>query len=583
MRWGILLTLVVFCAGIPRSAEAWWNKDWEFRQKISIARGPGAIQPGADVAQYPVLVRLNVTNFHFNDSLESGADLRVVSSDDKTLLPFHVTRYDWIGQVASLWIQLPTVTGADAPPFVWIYYGNPGAPAAADPKATFDPNQTLVFHFSEREGTPQDATGYGNNASQSTAVPVHEGLIDTAIQFDGSAQTTVPASSSLTLSAGGGFTFSAWVKPQGAQSATLFRQQDGNRSLTITLEDNQPVATVVGDNGTKVATPAKGRLAPDEWHHLAVTVADRMVVYIDGVEVSSVAARVPALAGDVTIGNMPAADSGFHGLLDEVRLAKEARSVEWLRLEALLQRPDAKVISVGDEEQAHSGGGDYFATISVLAGAVSLDGWAVIALIGLLGFISGEVAVAKTLMLRRAKRANERFIDSFRKNSDALALGAGAAAETDWKDSPLFAVYSAGTGELGRLQESMGVGQRFSSLTLESVRAVIDSSLLNEANRITERMVLLTLAVSGAPFLGLFGTVVGIMITFATIALKGDVNINTIAPGIAAALTATAAGMLVAIPALFSYNVLMTRIREITTVMELFRDELLSKIAARYA
>ncbi len=578
MRWGVLLTLVLVWVGVPRSAEAWWNKDWEFRQKITIAHGPGALQAGTDVAQYPILVRLNVANFHFNDSLESGADLRVVSSDDKTLLPFQIARYDWIGQVASLWVQLPTVTGADAPPFVWIYYGNPGAPAASDPKAAFDPNQSLVFHFAEREGTPQDSTGYGNNASQSTATPIHEGLVDTAIQFDGTMQIAVPASPSLTTSAGGGFTFSAWIKPQGAQTATIFRRQDGNRALTIMLDDNQPVATVVGDDGAKISTPAKARLAPDEWHHLAVTVADRAVVYVDGAETSSVDARMPALAGDVTIGSIPGGDGGFRGLLDEVRLAKDARSADWLKLEALTQRPDAKVIALGDQEQVRSGG-DYFATISLLAGAVSLDGWVVIALIGLLGFISGEVAVAKTLMLRRAQRANDRFIDSFRTTSDAFALG----GEAGWKDSPLFAVYTAGTGELGRLLGVMKEGQRFNTLTLESVRAVIDTSVMREANRITDRMVLLTLAVSGAPFLGLLGTVVGIMITFATIALKGDVNINTIAPGIAAALTATAAGMLVAIPALFTYNVLMTRIKQITTVMELFRDELLSKIAARHA
>jgi biopolymer transport protein ExbB len=77
-------------------------------------------------------------------------------------------------------------------------------------------------------------------------------------------------------------------------------------------------------------------------------------------------------------------------------------------------------------------------------------------------------------------------------------------------------------------------------------------------------MVLLTIAISGGPFLGLLGTVVGVMITFAAIAAAGDVNVNSIAPGIAAALLATVAGLAVAIPALFGYNYLASRIKTIS-------------------
>ena len=92
-------------------------------------------------------------------------------------------------------------------------------------------------------------------------------------------------------------------------------------------------------------------------------------------------------------------------------------------------------------------------------------------------------------------------------------------------------------------------------------------------------MVLLTIAISGGPFLGLLGTVVGVMITFAAIAATGDVNINAIAPGIAAALVATVAGLAVAIPALFGYNYLITRIKDLTAEMQVFIDEFVTKLA----
>ena len=99
----------------------------------------------------------------------------------------------------------------------------------------------------------------------------------------------------------------------------------------------------------------------------------------------------------------------------------------------------------------------------------------------------------------------------------------------------------------------------------------------------TAQMVLLTIAISGGPFLGLLGTVVGVMITFAAIAAAGDVNVNAIAPGIAAALLATVAGLGVAIPALFGYNYLLTRIKDVTSDMHVFIDEFVTKMAEFYS
>ena len=106
---------------------------------------------------------------------------------------------------------------------------------------------------------------------------------------------------------------------------------------------------------------------------------------------------------------------------------------------------------------------------------------------------------------------------------------------------------------------------------------------VKESQRLNKLMVVLTISISGGPFLGLLGTVVGVMITFAAIAESGDVNVNAIAPGIAAALVATIAGLFVAIPALFAYNYLVTRIGELTSDMQVFIDEFVTKMAEFYA
>ncbi len=106
---------------------------------------------------------------------------------------------------------------------------------------------------------------------------------------------------------------------------------------------------------------------------------------------------------------------------------------------------------------------------------------------------------------------------------------------------------------------------------------------MRENQKLNSLMVLLTIAISGGPFLGLLGTVVGVMITFAAIAATGDVNVAAIAPGIAAALVATVAGLAVAIPALFGYNYIGSMIKNTTADMHIFVDEFISRITEEHS
>ena len=96
-------------------------------------------------------------------------------------------------------------------------------------------------------------------------------------------------------------------------------------------------------------------------------------------------------------------------------------------------------------------------------------------------------------------------------------------------------------------------------------------------------MVLLTICIAGGPYVGLLGTIIGVMITFGEIAMMGEVDINAIAPGIAAALLATVCGLIVAIPALFGYNYLSVQVKEITTDLHLFVEEFITKMAERHS
>jgi biopolymer transport protein ExbB len=135
--------------------------------------------------------------------------------------------------------------------------------------------------------------------------------------------------------------------------------------------------------------------------------------------------------------------------------------------------------------------------------------------------------------------------------------------------------------------EGQGVGadraRILSAQSIEAIRATMDGSLTRMTQRLNSQMVWLTISISGGPFLGLLGTVVGVMITFAAIAASGEVNINAIAPGTAAALVATVFGLGVAIPCLFGYNYLNTRVKEIGVDMRVFVDEFVTRIAETYS
>ena len=143
-----------------------------------------------------------------------------------------------------------------------------------------------------------------------------------------------------------------------------------------------------------------------------------------------------------------------------------------------------------------------------------------------------------------------------------------------FRESPLYRIFQGGTEEIRKRSDGT---RPLHAESIEAIRATLDAGLVRENQRLNSSMVLLTIAISGGPFLGLLGTVVGVMITFAAIAAAGDVNVNAIAPGIAAALVATVAGLAVAIPALFGYNWLLTRVKNTTATMQVFVDELVTQ------
>jgi biopolymer transport protein ExbB len=600
MKSCLLVLAAAFLAPHTASAQ-WFNDDWAFRKQILLdLSATGADIPGTPV-DVPVLVRLHAGNFgYFGDTQPDGDDLRFVAADDVTPLKYHIERYDPVNQIALAWVRVPRLTGGTNSDFVYLYYGNPEAPAGDDRGGTYDPDQVVVYHFSDVNGIASDATAYGNQPAQFRAELTNASLIAGGARFDGTSTIALADSPTTRVLPTRGVTISMWLKiDEAQQDAYLASAEDtAGRALVFGVNGATPYARLASDPTAPVTLTAPD-LTLGEWHHVAVRAGDgRLNLFIDGEDVASVDAEVPEIAAPIVIGQAAAGTNGLVGELDELAIANTVRSADWLKAAARSQGITGNLVVYGPDAQRESGGGEsYFATT---LRNVTVDGWVVIVILGVMFVVSIWVIVAKALLLGRIERQNRKFLAAYRKigAGDPLALAKGApdtAAAKSPSDaavhlqrfapSTLFPLYVAGANEVRHRLRAPAAGAKpagFTAETIGAIRATVDAVFVRERQKLNARMVLLTIAISGGPFLGLLGTVVGVMVTFAAIAASGDVNVNAIAPGIAAALVATVAGLGVAIPALFAYNWLGSRIKDIDAETHVFGDEFVNKLAERF-
>ncbi len=213
-------------------------------------------------------------------------------------------------------------------------------------------------------------------------------------------------------------------------------------------------------------------------------------------------------------------------------------------------------------------------------------GWiAKIVLVTLLLFslASWSVILAKWRELSAARRASERFLRVFRQTS---RLSEAAEAAPQHRSSPLAAMFQAGYTELeAGIRATRRAGAPDSALklrNLDGVSRALDRAVGSEVERLQRALPLLATTASVTPFIGLFGTVWGIMNTFRAIGATGSTSIVTVAPGIAEALVNTAAGLLAAIPAVIAYNHLLADARHLRRRMDDFALEFLNLVERNF-
>ena len=206
----------------------------------------------------------------------------------------------------------------------------------------------------------------------------------------------------------------------------------------------------------------------------------------------------------------------------------------------------------------------------------------IIVLLAVFSVMAWSVMIRKIIQMRRAKKLNTFFSSEFRNQKHVLDLF-DRRLQVD--ACPLFVVYHAGSLELdARLRTASGEGRKkhVSLKSVEHVKRLLENSVAQESLKLESGLILLAIAVSGGPFMGLLGTVWGVMSTFAAIASSGSATLTAMAPGVAAALITTVAGLLVAIPSMFAYNYLVHNLRVFTVELDNFAQELISKMETEY-
>ena len=591
------LCVVLLSLGSVSLAEAkWWDGQWSIRKKITVDLSPQTTGIKDPVGSAVFLVRLHDGNFQFSAGKEDGSDIRFIAADDKTPLTFHLERYDPLLAEAFAWVKVPDLK-AGAENSFWLYYGNSGSKAVRvdDSKGTYDPETVLVYHFAERSQPAIDSSGSANNA-QNAGTPVDGSLIGGGIRLDGRSPITIPGSPSLAWQAGASFSWSAWVKATAlSPNSIIFSRSEGGNSFLIGLNNGVPFVSV---NGI-LSTPGPA-IPANEWHQLAVTAAGTVIqLFVDGEVSGSLTAAVPALTGPALIGGEATSGNGFIGEMDELQIARTPRSPAAIKLAAINQGSGdktAKLLTFAQDEQT----GSWLTSgyIGIILKSLTADGWVVIGILMIMAAISWLVMINKASYLNAIRKGNELFLKEWRHVAADLTVLDHADAESMqtlggridpenqrvMHKAPLFRIYHIGSGELQSrlLADREGRTKGLSLRSIQAIRATLDGGLVRETQKLNSLMVLLTIAISGGPFLGLLGTVIGVMITFAAIAAQGDVNVNAIAPGIAAALAATVAGLVVAIPSLFGYNYLLSRVKDTTSDMHVFIDEFVTRMAEFY-
>ena len=207
----------------------------------------------------------------------------------------------------------------------------------------------------------------------------------------------------------------------------------------------------------------------------------------------------------------------------------------------------------------------------------------VLSILLLFSLISWTIIFTKWNLLRKAKKQTAYFLDLFWDNKEFSKV---FNESDDLTYSPIANLFRSGYSELSRtraLQPSFNSGDEAGiQMYIENIERTLRKTFIHQNSRLEKAISFLATTGNSAPFIGLFGTVWGIMESFRGIGLKGSASLAVVAPGISEALIATAVGLAAAIPAVVAYNYFSQRVMELRTEMDSFNNDFLGIIKRQF-
>lgn len=210
-------------------------------------------------------------------------------------------------------------------------------------------------------------------------------------------------------------------------------------------------------------------------------------------------------------------------------------------------------------------------------------GQMIVFLLLIVSVYSWAIIFYKHNVIRRAIKRCDALREQFRADPDGAI--SHYADRSRFEESPFAAVLESALVELALLLGPKGSASSRGELSLVHVDGVergLERTVAEQVMILKRYLIVLATTAGVSPFVGLFGTVWGIMKAFAAMSVTGSASISSVAPGVSAALTTTVAGLAVAIPALVGYNYLMNKVRNLTIGMENFSSEILSTIERNF-
>jgi biopolymer transport protein ExbB/TolQ len=213
----------------------------------------------------------------------------------------------------------------------------------------------------------------------------------------------------------------------------------------------------------------------------------------------------------------------------------------------------------------------------------TIEGKITILTLFVLSMFSWTIIITKFRQLYRARKWARRFFEAYNTTRDPLDIRRRAES---FPGAPAYQLYVRGADELeyhlNQNPVTINGKKRISAASFEAVKVALEEAASASAMSLEKGMIILSTAVAGGPFIGLLGTVWGVMETFSGIARANSASLTAMAPGVAGALIATVTGLLVAIPAMFAYNFMVTTIRAITQELDGFATRYATQIEHVY-